>query len=223
MSFSLSLFRYPVGYGRALLAGTLPLRYCFDRFACRTPTWRFPAFGGAGDLVTANVADRHEVVPAAARREVFGVRNSGLRRKRIRLNRKTPAHLAGFDVQSRPWISLVILFLVTRGGAVIRIMRGLFLLRAGQGWVNSLGCTCPRLQACMFRNQLFAQVHVRGDVNIHTFSRVTKTTTTTTTTTTTNNNKQQQTTTNNHHQPPPTTTNHHQPPAPTTNNEQQEQ
>ena len=61
-----------------------------------------PAFGGVGDLVTANVAERHEVVPAAARREVVGVRNSGLRRKRIRLNRKTPAHLAGFDVQSRP-------------------------------------------------------------------------------------------------------------------------
>ena len=30
------LFCYPVGSGRALLAGTLPLRYCFDRFACRT-------------------------------------------------------------------------------------------------------------------------------------------------------------------------------------------
>ena len=32
----LFLFRYPVGSGRALLAGTLSLRYCFDRFACRT-------------------------------------------------------------------------------------------------------------------------------------------------------------------------------------------
>ena len=61
-----------------------------------------PASGGVGDLVTANVADEHEVVPAAGRREVFGVRNFGLRRKRIRLNRKTPAHLAGFGVQSGP-------------------------------------------------------------------------------------------------------------------------
>ena len=33
----LFLFRYPVGSGRALLAGALPLRYCFDRFACRSP------------------------------------------------------------------------------------------------------------------------------------------------------------------------------------------
>ena len=83
----LFLFRYPVGSGHALLARTLPLRYCFDRFACRTPTWRLPASGGVVDLVTANVADGHRVVPAAGRREVFGVGNSGLRRKRIRLNR----------------------------------------------------------------------------------------------------------------------------------------
>ena len=101
----LFLFRYPVGSWRALLAGTLPLCYCFDRFACRTPTWRLPASGGVVDLVTANVADGRRVVPAAGRREIFGVRNSGLLSKRIRLNRKTHAHLAGFAVQSwlRVW------------------------------------------------------------------------------------------------------------------------
>ena len=33
----LALFRYPSGSGRALLAGTLPLRYCSTRFACMTP------------------------------------------------------------------------------------------------------------------------------------------------------------------------------------------
>ena len=33
----LGLFRYPPGSGRALLAGTLSLRYCAARFACRTP------------------------------------------------------------------------------------------------------------------------------------------------------------------------------------------
>ena len=43
-------------------------------------------------------------------------------------------------------IFLVTLFLVTRGGDVPRIMRGSFLLRTGQGWVNSLGCACPRLR-----------------------------------------------------------------------------
>ena len=33
----LALFRYPSGSGRALLAGTLPLKYCSTRFACMTP------------------------------------------------------------------------------------------------------------------------------------------------------------------------------------------
>ena len=34
----LGLFRYPPGSGRALLAGSLPLRFCSTRFASRTPT-----------------------------------------------------------------------------------------------------------------------------------------------------------------------------------------
>ena len=51
----LSLFRYPSGSGRALLAGTLPLRYCAARFACKTPTWRLPVPGRVVDLVTANL------------------------------------------------------------------------------------------------------------------------------------------------------------------------
>ena len=88
--------------GRALLAGTLLLRYCFDRFACRSPTWRLPASGGVGDLLAASLAVRHEVVSAVGRREVFRVRNSGLPRKRIRPDRKPPAHLAGLGDQSRP-------------------------------------------------------------------------------------------------------------------------
>ena len=33
----LALFRYPSGSGRALLDGTLPLRYCSTRFASLTP------------------------------------------------------------------------------------------------------------------------------------------------------------------------------------------
>ena len=41
----LELFQYPPGSGRALLAGTLPLRYCAARFACRTRTWRLPESG----------------------------------------------------------------------------------------------------------------------------------------------------------------------------------
>ena len=47
----LGLFQYPPGSGRALVGGTLPLRYCSARFACRTPTWRLPVSGHVVDLV----------------------------------------------------------------------------------------------------------------------------------------------------------------------------
>ena len=98
----LGLFRYPPGFGRALLAGTLHLRYCATRFACRTPTWRLFISGNVPDLVTAVVAVAGEAVVDCAAHEVSWVGGSGLGRKRIRLNRKTLAHLAGFMVQSRP-------------------------------------------------------------------------------------------------------------------------
>ena len=49
----LDLFRYPSGSGRALLAGTLPLRYCSTRFACMTPSWRLPVLGSVSNLVAA--------------------------------------------------------------------------------------------------------------------------------------------------------------------------
>ena len=98
----LEFFRYPFGSGRALLAGTLPLRYCAGRFACRTPTWRLPVSGHVVDLVTANVGAVREAIADGACQEVHWVTGSGPGRKRTRLNRKTPAHLAGFMVQSRP-------------------------------------------------------------------------------------------------------------------------
>ena len=50
----LSLFRYPPESGRALLTGTLPLRYCAARFAYSTPTWRLPVSGHVVDLVAAH-------------------------------------------------------------------------------------------------------------------------------------------------------------------------
>ena len=95
----LGLFRHPPGSGRALLAGTLPLRFCAARFAGSAPTWRLPVSGHVVDLVTAAADIDREAV---ACRAVHLVRGSGPRRKRIRLNRKTPAHLAGFMVHSRP-------------------------------------------------------------------------------------------------------------------------
>ena len=120
----LGLFRCPPGSGRALLAGTLPLRYCAARFGCTTPTWRLPVSGHVVDLVT----------DAGAGQEVHWVSGSGRRRKRIRLNRKTPAHFAGLMVHSQPrvWKRLRhVVFsnfsiLITRGGVVTRMMWVMF-------------------------------------------------------------------------------------------------
>ena len=99
----LQLFRYPPRSGPALLAGTLPLGYCAARFAKRVPTWRLPVSGHAACRVTAD-SDVAEVVEVEVGGEgVCWVDGSGPGRKRIRLNRKPPAHLAGVSVsQSRP-------------------------------------------------------------------------------------------------------------------------
>ena len=72
------------------------------RFACRTPTWRLPVSGHVVDLVTAAADIGREAVADGALQAVHWVSGSGPRRKRIRLNRKTPVHFAGFMVQSRP-------------------------------------------------------------------------------------------------------------------------
>ena len=98
----LGLFRYPPGSGRALLAGTLPLRFNAARLACRTTTWRLPVSGHVVDLVTANVDAVREAFVDGAAQEVLWVGGSGPGRKRIRLNRKTPAHLVVSMVQSGP-------------------------------------------------------------------------------------------------------------------------
>ena len=84
-----------LGLGRACLAGTLPLRYCAARFACTTPTCQLPVSGHVVDLVIDAV---WEGIVDGAGQEVHWVSGSGSGRKRIRLNRKTPAHLAGFNL-----------------------------------------------------------------------------------------------------------------------------
>ena len=98
----LGLFCYPPGSWRALLSGTLLLRYCAARFASRTPTWRLPVSGHVARLVAAGSRVVQEAVADGACRERHWVSGSGPGRKRIRLNRKLPAHLAGLVVQSRP-------------------------------------------------------------------------------------------------------------------------
>ena len=98
----LSLFRCPPRSGRALLAGTLPLRFCAARFASRTPTWRLPVPGHVAGLVTACSGVVPEVLARGEGHGVLWVHGSGLGRKRFRLKRKPPAHLSGYLVQSRP-------------------------------------------------------------------------------------------------------------------------
>ena len=51
----LQLFQYPPRSSGALLAGTLPLRYCSARFACRVPFWTLPVPGHVAGLVTVDV------------------------------------------------------------------------------------------------------------------------------------------------------------------------
>ena len=97
-----SLFRYPPKSGRALLNGTLPLRYCAARFAYSTPTWRLPASGHVDRLVAA-----HSDAAGNCGAEVLGLRvhrvsRSSPVRKRFRLIRKIPAHLVGISAHSRP-------------------------------------------------------------------------------------------------------------------------
>ena len=91
----LSLFHYLAGSSAALLDGTLPLRYCSFKFAAKTPFWVLPVPGHVSVLLTV-----HDQV-AASGVQVVG-HGFGSRRKRFRLNRKTPAHLVGHLLHSRP-------------------------------------------------------------------------------------------------------------------------
>ena len=66
-----------------------------------TPSWRLPVRGSVGDLVAAcSDAGRRAAVDEVGR-DVYWVSGSGSGRKRIRLNRKTPAHLAEYMTHSR--------------------------------------------------------------------------------------------------------------------------
>ena len=100
----LSLFRYPPKSGRALLNGTLPLRYCAARFAYSTPSWRLPASGHVDRLVAAHSDAAGDPGDEVLGLGVHRVSGSGPVRKRFRPNRKTPAHLVVSMVQSRPRI-----------------------------------------------------------------------------------------------------------------------
>ena len=96
------LFRYPPRSGRALLTGTLPLRYCAARFACKTPIWRLPVSGHVARLVAIHCEAAGGSGNEVSSSGVLCVSGSGMVRIRIRLNRKTTAHLVGFGIQCRP-------------------------------------------------------------------------------------------------------------------------
>ena len=102
LSELLTLFRYPPKSGRALLDGTLPLRYCASRFAHSIPTWRLPASGQVRGLIAAYPDHAGDLEDEVIHLGVFRGSKSGFYRKRFRLNRKTPAHLVQGMVQSRP-------------------------------------------------------------------------------------------------------------------------
>ena len=84
-----------------MLAGSLLLRYCAARFACSVPTWRLPETGHVAGLVTADTGVEGKVVGCAAD-VVSWVSGYGFGRPRIRLHRKTPAHLLVSGDRSRP-------------------------------------------------------------------------------------------------------------------------
>ena len=69
---------------------------------CLLALWRLPVSGQVARLITARSSDDREVVADGACWEVHWLSGSGPGRKRIRLNRKTPAHLAGYVIHSRP-------------------------------------------------------------------------------------------------------------------------
>ena len=139
----LSLFRYPPGSGRALLAGTLSLRYCAVRFAKSTPTWRLPVSGHVARLVAVPCEDAGDRGDEVFTFGVHRVSGSGPDRKRFRLNRQTPVHLVGLVIRSRPrvWKRLRhvdvsgISCLITLGGVVIMLMEVQVLHMTGLGGI----------------------------------------------------------------------------------------
>ena len=146
--------RYPPGSGRALLAGTLPLSFCAARFAYCTQTWLLPVSGYVDRLIASHSGAgdcRGKVV------RVHPVSNSEPARKRFRLNRKTPAHLAGFLTHSRPrvWKRLrqdVFSCTFMRDHTRRRCDQAFgvqHLYITGLGWCKSPGqCASPRLHVC---------------------------------------------------------------------------
>ena len=87
-----------------MIGGTLPLRYCVARFAYSSPTWRLPASGHVRRLIVAHAEAAGGRGDEVSSLGVSRVSRSRPLRKRFRLNRKTPAHLAGILAHSCPCV-----------------------------------------------------------------------------------------------------------------------
>ena len=71
-------FHYPPKSSGALLAGSLPLRYCSAKFASRIPFWALPVPGHVAGLITDGVQAAQVGEAAVVRRGVDFVGVSGL-------------------------------------------------------------------------------------------------------------------------------------------------
>ena len=76
--------------GCAVLAGTLPLRYCAARFACLTPTWRLPVPGFVVNLVAAYEGAGRRAPVEEVGQGVHWVSGSGSGRKKNSTKQKKP-------------------------------------------------------------------------------------------------------------------------------------
>ena len=106
----LVLFGYCAESGADLLAGVLPLRYSSRTFARKVPTWRLPVYGSVASFLASGelVRGGPSALSAALGGACVGLASgSGGGVRRVRLYRKTPAHLArqgsGVQFRSRVW------------------------------------------------------------------------------------------------------------------------
>ena len=106
----LPLFQNPPRSSGALFAGTLPLRYCSTRFACRVPFCTLPVPGHVARLIAAEGQAAPVGEVEVAGRDIHWICGSGLGRKRIRLNRKT---------QHNSWVYLCMLVHVCGRGCIV--------------------------------------------------------------------------------------------------------
>ena len=95
-----SPFGCPSGSGGSLLAGTLRMRYCSANFSNEKPTWRLQPSGGVAALVAiVGDAPPEGSVQVSEARSSGGEFEDGVRRKRIRLTKKTNVRKRfGFDL-----------------------------------------------------------------------------------------------------------------------------